>query len=122
MRAMGTRQPAMGERQPIGSRTAFNAQDLEEMGTGGAVGNTAKTILAPKKWASLANDLITRWQAGRNLDQLARILTDPETQARLVSIAGMLSEGQEARRIAMRLSAIGYSASQRPDQVKQPAQ
>jgi hypothetical protein len=113
---------AMGTRQPIGSRTAFNAQELEEMGTGSTFTNTAKTVLSPKKWAGIADDLITRWQAGRNLDQLARILTDPEAQRRLTSIAAMPSNSQEARRIAMRLSAIGYSASQQPDQVKQPAQ
>jgi hypothetical protein len=113
---------AMGTRQPIGSRTAFNVSDLEEMGTGSSLGNTAKTVLSPKKWAGIAGDMITRWQAGRNLDTLADIITDPRSQALLARIADMPSGSQEARRIAMRLSAIGWTSSQQGNKEKQPAQ
>jgi hypothetical protein len=34
-------------RQGIGSRTAFNASDLEAMGTGSLLANTAKTVTSP---------------------------------------------------------------------------
>jgi hypothetical protein len=113
---------AMGTRQPIGSRTAFNISDLEEMGTGSALGNTAKTVLAPKKWMGIASDLVTRWQAGRNLDALANIITDPGAQRLFTRLVDMPSTSSEARAIAMRLSAIGYTASEKSGNEKQPAQ
>jgi hypothetical protein len=80
---------AMGTRQPIGSRTAFNVSDLEEMGSGSALGNTAKTILSPSTWPGKANDLWTRWQAGRNLDTLANIITDPGAQRLFTRLVDM---------------------------------
>jgi hypothetical protein len=109
-------------RLPIGSKTAFNAADLEAIGTGSSLGNTTKTILSPSKWPGLASDLWTKWQAGRNLDTIAHMITDPEAQRLFSRIVDMPTTGSEARRVAMRLSAIGWTSSQKRDNEKQPAQ
>jgi hypothetical protein len=112
---------AMGTRQPIGSRTAFNAADLEALGTGSGLANTAKTVLSPGTWPGKIGEQWTRWQAGRNLDTLAHIITDPGAQRLFARLVDMPSTSGEARAIAMRLSAIGYTSQERPSE-KQPAQ
>jgi hypothetical protein len=106
----------------IGSRTAFNAEDLAAMGTGSSLRNTTKTILSPSTWPGKANDLWTKWQAGKNLDAIAHIITDPGSQRLFSRLAEMPSSSNEARRVAMRISAIGWVASQQRDKEKQPAQ
>lgn len=78
---------ATGTRQPKGSLTAFNAQELRDMSTGGAVANVAKTGASPGKWISVVSDAWSRWQLGRNLDGLAVMLTDPGAWGRLRAIA-----------------------------------
>lgn len=67
---------ATGTRQPRGSLTAFNALEVGSMNTGGLQQLAAKG-LSPGKWMNLANDTFQSWSIGRNLDQLARIITDP---------------------------------------------
>lgn len=78
---------ASGKRQHIGSRTAFNASDLKDLGTGGKVANAAKIGASPARWASAVSDAVSRWQLGRNLEQLAAIITDPKAGHILRSIA-----------------------------------
>jgi hypothetical protein len=113
---------AMGTRQPIGSRTAFNATDLTEMGSGSGLGTVAKFTLAPQKLSGAARDQWTRWQAGRNLDTLANIITDPGAQRLFTRLVDMPTTTSEARAIAMRLSAIGYTSAEQRSKEKQPAQ
>lgn len=85
---------ATGTRQAIGSKTAFNAQELKDLSTGGLVGNAAKTGASPGKWLTVVGDAWSRWQLGRNLDQLAQILTDPASVGRLRAIAARPHENQ----------------------------
>ncbi len=92
------------------------------MGTGSSLRNTTKTILSPSTWPGKANDLWTKWQAGKNLDAIAHIITDPGSQRLFARLAEMPSSSNEARRVAMRISAIGWVASQQRDKEKQPAQ
>jgi hypothetical protein len=115
---------AMGTRQAIGSKTAFNATDLEAMGTGSTLGNIAKTVgtVTPTKALSAMRDQWTKWQAGRNLDAIAHMITDPGAQRLFARLVDMPATGSEARRIAMRLSAIGWTSSQQGNKEKQPAQ
>lgn len=86
---------ATGTRQQIGSKTAFNAQELKDLSTGGLVGNAVKTGTSPGRWLTVINDAWSRWQLGRNLDQIAHILTDPASAGRLRAIAAR-PQGNEA--------------------------
>jgi hypothetical protein len=67
---------ATGTRQAKGSLTAFNALEVPQMTTGGLQKLTALG-LSPGKWMTFANDTFNGWSNGRNLDTLARVLTDP---------------------------------------------
>lgn len=69
---------ATGARQPKGSLTAFNALEVGSMSSGG-LGALAAKGASPSKWWSAANDAFKSWSLGRNLDQLARIITDPRS-------------------------------------------
>lgn len=69
---------ATGARQPKGSLTAFNALEVQSMTTGG-LQELASKGLSPGKWMNYANDTFKAWSLGRNLDQLARIITDPRS-------------------------------------------
>jgi hypothetical protein len=113
---------AMGTRQPIGSRTAFNAADLEALGKGSDIAGLAKTIASPTKALSTVNDWWTKVQAGGNLRDIAHIITDPGAQRLFSRLVDMPTTTSEAKRIAMRISAIGWTSSQQGNKEKQPAQ
>lgn len=76
---------ATGNRQPKGSLTAFNQLEVQSMSTGG-IQELASKGLSPGKWMSFANDTFKAWSLGRNLDQLARILTSPDSGEALRNI------------------------------------
>lgn len=67
---------ATGSRQAKGSLTAFNDLEVKSMTTGGLQSLAAKG-LSPGKWMSLANDTFNAWSTGKNLDAMARLITDP---------------------------------------------
>jgi hypothetical protein len=69
---------ATGARQPKGSLTSFNDLEVASMSSGGLHDIAAKGA-SPKKWMSFASDAFEGWSLGRNLDQLARIITDPRS-------------------------------------------
>jgi hypothetical protein len=94
---------ATGTRQGIGSRTAFNAQELKDMMSGSMIGNAAKTATAPGKWLNVVSDAWSRWQLGRNLDQLANILTDPRSVRTFREIASQPAGSRQAQVLAARL-------------------
>jgi hypothetical protein len=94
---------ATGTRQNIGSKTAYNATELKDMSSGGLVGNAVKTGASPGKWVTVISDAWGRWQLGNNVDQLARILTDPQSGRLLRAIASRPKGGREAEIIAGRL-------------------
>lgn len=67
---------ATGARQPKGSLTAFNALEIQSMSNEGLTSLAAKGA-SPGKWMTFANDAFKSWSMGRNLDQIARLITDP---------------------------------------------
>lgn len=69
---------ATGARQSKGSLTAFNALEVQSMSSGGLQALAAKGA-SPGKWWTAATDTFHAWSLGRNLDQLARIITDPRS-------------------------------------------
>lgn len=70
---------AQGQRQRIGSQTAFNQEAIKDLQAGSPLGTTA-TVAAggglqlPRK----VRDVVERWRLGRNVDQIARLITDPQ--------------------------------------------
>ncbi|AMB47845.1 hypothetical protein [Methylobacterium sp. AMS5] len=79
---------ATGTRQGVGSRTSFNNEALAEVRKGNLPAEAGKALATgglnlPKRIAQAFED----WQAGRNVDRLAALLTTPEGGRRLADLA-----------------------------------
>jgi len=109
---------ATGTRQAKGSLTAFNAQELKAMSGSGLAGEAVKTGLSPGKWWSVVNDKWSQWKLGRNLDELARIFTDPKSAPVLKRIAGMPKGGREAQYLVSRLILQAENAAVQPREAR----
>jgi hypothetical protein len=105
---------ASGTRQAKGSLTEFNKGDIKALSGSNPVGEVVKTGLAPGKWWSIVNDKWSQWKLGKNLDELATILTDPKSGPTLKRIASMPSGGQEAGYLVSRLILQGHQAFTKP--------
>jgi hypothetical protein len=70
---------ATGQRQRIGSQTAFN-QELQASLKSGSVIGEAATLAAGGglRLPARIQEAFQRWNLGRNTDELARLLTDPQ--------------------------------------------
>jgi hypothetical protein len=101
---------ATGTRQPKGSLTAFNALEVQSMSTGGLQELASKGV-SPGKWMSFANDTFKAWSLGRNLDQIARIITDPRSGEALRQIVRIPPGSDRALVMAGRLIALGSAAT-----------
>jgi hypothetical protein len=85
---------ATGKRMREGSPTAGRLTEMKDLSTGSLAGNAAKLGASPGKWVSAVSDAWSRWQLGRNVDEIARILVDPGARNRLRAIA-TAPEGSE---------------------------
>lgn len=79
---------ATGTRQGVGSRTSFNNEALAEVRKGGLGAEAGKAVATgglnlPKRITQAFED----WQAGKNIDRLAALLTSPEGGRRLADLA-----------------------------------
>lgn len=74
---------ATGRRQRIGSQTAFN-QEYQRTLQGG--GLTGETLTGARR---AIRERYQQWRLGRNLDELARLLTDQGAQNRLMELSRM---------------------------------
>jgi hypothetical protein len=101
---------ATGARQPKGSLTAFNQLEVQSMSTGGLQALAAKGA-SPGKWMSFANDAFKAWSLGRNLDQLARILTSPDSGQVLRNIVRIPPGSDRALVMAGRIIAQAGAAT-----------
>jgi hypothetical protein len=97
---------AQGQRQAIGSQTAFNQEALRDLRQGklaSEVGSAAMT--AGLKLPTKIADRIERWRMGRNIDELAYLFTDPTAGrefARLAqSSAGLNPAGSIVRLVGL---------------------
>lgn len=66
---------ATGQRQDIGSKSAFNAEMLDQMGSGNATAEVLATL--GTGLPRTLRDRFLRWAQGANTDELSRLLTDP---------------------------------------------
>ena len=80
---------AQGQRQRIGSQTAFNADVLKDLQAGSPMG-TAATLAAGGglSWPRKALEVVERWRLGRNVDEIARLITDPGGAGVFAKLAG----------------------------------
>jgi hypothetical protein len=108
---------ATGTRQPIGSRTAFNTQDLAAMASGGRFMNVAKTVVSPSEWLHFVGDRIGDWQAGKNMEGLAKVITDPKagpTFRKIAAANGVREQHLLAARLLMQSNLGAQHEQQRP--------
>ena len=109
---------ATGKRQAKGSLTAFNAQELGAMSGSGIVGEAVKTGLSPGKWWTLVSDKYGQWKLGSNLDELARIFTNPKAAPVLDRISRMPKGSTEAGYLVSRLMLQAENAAAQPREAR----
>jgi hypothetical protein len=108
---------ATGQRQRVGSQTAFNTEALSELKRGGTTGTVAALAAgggfqAPRR----VLEAFETWNAGRNVDQIARILVDPDAATLFRHLATTPPTSSKAVALVSRLTAIGARGSQEPAQ------
>lgn len=104
---------ATGTRQNVGSRTAYNAEINKAQGAGGLARDASKIAANPAKLAQPLVDKYEQWRLGRNLSQLADILTDPRSADLLRGLARVpRGEGGRATAVATHIIASTNSARQ----------
>jgi hypothetical protein len=74
---------ATGRRQRIGSQTAFNQEYQRQLQGGRALG---EGLTGARR---AIRERYQQWRLGRNLDELARLLTDQGAQQRMIELARM---------------------------------
>lgn len=105
---------AQGQRQRIGSQTAFNQEMQTELRRGGVVGE-AVTLAAGAglKWPTRVKDAMERWRLGSNVNELAHILTDPQGGPLFRQLA-LARDGRQARGLAVQIAVLGKDALKQP--------
>lgn len=109
---------ATGTRQNIGSRTAYNAEFLKGAAGSNLPGEVAKASVNPMRGLQPLVDRYAQYRLGRNLNELADILTNPNSANHLRAIARMPANGSQAVNIALRLGTAARSSQP----VDKPAQ
>lgn len=92
---------ATGTRQNVGSRTAYNIEFNKNSGVGSVVSDAVKTGANPMGFFQKFVDRYERYKLGKDLGQLASVLTDPASANRLRAIARMPVESPAAQRLAL---------------------
>ena len=103
-------------RQATGSRTAFKVPGVEDLKSGGLANNAAQIVASGGiKWPAKAVGAIQNWNVGRNLDELAGLLTDPAAAGAFRAIADAPRGSDKATALAARLAVIGVNGWQSSD-------
>jgi hypothetical protein len=102
---------AIGTRQNVGSKTAYNAEFLKGQAKSGIPGEVVKGGLNPLQATRGLLDKYEQWRLGRNLNELADILTNPAAVAQLRAISRMPPGSRQAEAIALRLATLTRSAT-----------
>jgi hypothetical protein len=105
---------ATGRRQAIGSKTEFNRLEHSMMSGSSLVGEAVKLGASPGKWFSAVSDKWSNWQLGHNLDEVARIITDPTSGKLFAKIASMPTRSAEANATAARITLQVLEGARRP--------
>jgi hypothetical protein len=114
---------AIGTRQNIGSKTAYNAEFLKDASQSGIVGEVVKGAANPV--SRFTQGLVQKYEAyklGRNLNELANILTNPAAVGQLRAIARMPPGSRQAEAAAFRILALTNAGATSGVPVNQPRQ
>ncbi|MBS1725024.1 MAG: hypothetical protein JSS66_18955 [Armatimonadetes bacterium] len=103
---------ATGQRQRIGSQTAFNTEFNKIMGQGGSIQSAMADAASlfthtPRRF----RETLEQYNMGQNTDQIARILTDPEGAAAFRRLALAPEGSAKAAALMSRLLALGSQSS-----------
>lgn len=108
---------AQGQRQRIGSNTSFNNEVLKDLQSGSAMGTTATLAAgAGINWPRKVTEIVDRWRLGRNVDEIARLITDPEGArifSKLASQKGV-SVGEQVQRLVFLSRQGAASTAEKP--------
>jgi hypothetical protein len=104
---------ATGRREPVNTHTAFTGEDLQDMKRGGRLTEIASTLATPKKWFSVAGDAIERWQQGKNLEGLAKVITNPNAGKTFRDLMRATNKGMR-NAITSRLIAQTFAGARQP--------
>ncbi len=106
---------ASGRRQNVGSRTAYNEEFLREARDGSRVEEAARLAAGGfVKLPAKVQERLERWRLGRNVDELARLFSDPDA---VPAFRGLISTSERGGNIAgpvARLTAIASRSSTQP--------
>jgi hypothetical protein len=91
---------ATGRRARPGSSTTFNTELQTAMDRGGAMGTLGTIAASPPRALTYINDAYKELRLGRNTEQLARILIDPEAAPLLQQLTAARSASDKTRIIA----------------------
>jgi hypothetical protein len=98
---------AQGQRQAIGSQTAFNTEVLQDLRQGKLAAEAGSAVLSGGlKLPAKISERIERWRMGRNVDELAYLFTDP-TAGR--EFARMASAGSGANSAGSIIRLVGLA-------------
>ena len=105
---------ATGQRQRIGSQTAFNQEAQDILKRGGMVGEAANTVAtAGIKLPGRVKEAYEQWRLGQNTQQIAQLFTDPNALGMFRRLAAAAPGSNQAQAIAARLAVM---ATQTRDQ------
>lgn len=102
---------ATGKRQRPGSMTAQNQTLNQELARGGGPGTVTSLASSPGALLTYVRDAYQEWKLGRNTEQMARIITDPEAGDLFRRLLSAKSDAARAL-VAGRLLAIGSEIEQ----------
>jgi hypothetical protein len=105
---------ATGTRQNIGSRTAYNTELLKGQSASGLAVEAAKGAASPIRGAQFLSDRYERFRLGRNLNELANILTNPGSANQLRAIARMPVGSGQAEAAVIRILTAAQSSRAAP--------
>lgn len=102
---------AQGQRQRPNSATAFNQEMQADLKRGSALGDTATLASGVGiKWPQKIKDTIERWRLGRNVEQLAYLLTDPAAGREFARLVNLPAGSAQAAALVGRIIALTYQA------------
>lgn len=91
---------AQGQRQAIGSQTAFNQEVLQDLRQGKLASEAGTAVLSGGlKLPTKIKDRIERWRMGNSVDELARLFTDPAAGREFMRLATARTGGQTSASI-----------------------
>lgn len=107
---------ATGQRQRMGSPTAFNQELQDVLRRGGAIGEAANIAATGGiKLPGRIKDAYEQWRLGKNTEQIARLITDPNALPLFRRLAQEAPGSSRAQAMAARLTSMAAQASQAAD-------